>query len=201
MTETGYEAANLGMQVYGGHGYIREWGLEQNVRDARIAMLYEGTTGIQALDLLGRKVMLSGGDMLRVMTREIHAFCEEQAGNAAMASFVTPLQQVTREWESVTEQLGAKAVDNPDEINAACVDYLMYSGYVVYAYLFARAALTAQQALEGDTTESAFYQAKIYLARFYFQRLLPRTDTLAKTMASGLASLYDETVDPFVDAF
>ncbi|MFA7554755.1 MAG: acyl-CoA dehydrogenase C-terminal domain-containing protein [Spongiibacteraceae bacterium] len=197
MTETGFEAANHGMQIFGGHGYIREWGMEQNVRDSRISMLYEGTTGIQALDLLGRKVMLSRGELLKTVIVPIHQFCKENSGDKALAEFIQPLQVLLGEWSKLTEQLGAKAMGNPDEINAACVDYLMYSGYVYYAYLFAKAAKISQAQLAENTDEQAFYQAKVYLAQFYYQRLLPRTATLATTMLSGVENLLNAKVNPF----
>ena len=102
LTETGFESANLAVQCFGGHGYIREWGAEQNVRDARISMLYEGTTGIQALDLLGRKVLMSQGEVLRKFTKVIHKFCEANKDNAAVSEFVAPLAQLNKEWGDVT---------------------------------------------------------------------------------------------------
>ena len=197
MTETGYEAANLGMQVFGGHGYIKEWGMEQNVRDCRISMLYEGTTGIQALDLLGRKVMLSGGEILKSVMVPMNEFCESNKDKAEMAEFIAPLKKLLDEWQALTEQLGAAAMSNPDEINAACVDYLMYSGYVCYAFLFARAARISQKKLAEGSDDKAFYEAKVYLAQFFFQRLLPRTSSYAQTMVSGVENLLSDKVNPF----
>ena len=197
MTETGYEAANLGMQIFGGHGYIKEWGMEQNVRDCRISMLYEGTTGIQALDLLGRKVMLSGGEILKTVIDPMTEFCESNKDRAEMVEFISPLKNLLDEWQALTEQLGAAAMNNPDEINAACVDYLMYSGYVCYAFLFARAARISQIKVSESSNDKEFYEAKIYLAQFFFQRLLPRTTTYAQTMVSGVENLLSEKVNPF----
>lgn len=196
MTETGFEAANLGLQIFGGHGYIKEWGMEQNVRDSRISMLYEGTTGIQSLDLLGRKVIMSGGKLLQDLISPIHEFCEN-TDSEEMKEFVTPLKALLVEWQTLTEKIGAAAMSNPDEVNAACVDYLMYSGYVVYAFLFAKSAKLSKTKLTEDTTEREFYEAKVYLARFYFQRLLPRTASLALTMTSGVKNLLDDAVNPF----
>jgi 3-(methylsulfanyl)propanoyl-CoA dehydrogenase len=197
MTETGFEAANLGMQIFGGHGYISEWGMEQNVRDSRISMLYEGTTGIQSLDLLGRKVMMTQGKALTDFVAFVKQFTEEHKDNSALQEFLTPLNEQLDEWSNLTMQIGATAMENADEINAACVDYLMYSGYVTYAYLFARAALIAQTALNENTTEKPFYESKLYLARFYFQRILPRTKSLAATMVSGVKNVLSDEVDPF----
>jgi len=197
MTETGYEAANLGMQIFGGHGYIKEWGMEQNVRDCRISMLYEGTTGIQSLDLLGRKVLMTQGASLMAFAGVVKEFTDAQADNDKMKEFIEPLNKLMEEWGNITMQIGGKAMENPDEINAACVDYLMYSGYVTYAYLFAQAAAVAQKALEAGTTEDQFYEGKLYLARFYFQRILPRTETLTSTMVSGVENLLSASFDPF----
>jgi alkylation response protein AidB-like acyl-CoA dehydrogenase len=197
MTETGFEAANLGLQIFGGHGYIKEWGMEQNVRDSRIAMLYEGTTGIQSLDLLGRKVMMSGGKLLQDLIAPIAEFCDNNKDREEMAEFIQPLTTLLEEWQSLTETIGGVAMNNPDEINAACVDYLMYSGYVLYAFLFARSAKISQVKLAESDNEKEFYQAKVYLAQFYFQRLLPRTAGLAKTMTSGVGNLLNKDFNPF----
>lgn len=189
ITETGMEAANLGMQCFGGHGYIAESGMEQNVRDAHIATLYEGTTGIQAMDLLGRKVLLNQGESLQILGRIAGEFCLEQKQNEAMKEFIEPLESLIKEWAEVTMQIGKAAFANPDEINAACVDYLMYAGYVVYAYLWAKAAHVAQTALSSPSSDDAFYTAKIQTARFYYKRLLPRTRSLIQTMTAGVDSL------------
>jgi hypothetical protein len=198
MTETGFESANLGLQIFGGHGYIKEWGLEQNVRDARIAMLYEGTTGIQSLDLLGRKILLTQGRPLNLFIQEMNAFCEEQSNNPALADFLPTLQAKIKEWGKLTMDLGVKALENPEEINAACVDYLMYSGYVSYAYFWAKAVSVASAALESGDQDKDFYTAKLYTAKFYYQRLLPRTESLKTTMLSGVENLLDEAINPFV---
>ncbi|XKH59224.1 acyl-CoA dehydrogenase C-terminal domain-containing protein [Halomonas sediminis] len=187
LTEVGFEATNEGVQVFGGHGFIREWGMEQLVRDARITRLYEGTTGIQALDLLGRKVLMSQGETLKLFTKEIHQFCKAEADNPALKAFIEPLAKLNAEWGELTLGVGMKAMQDREEVGAASVDYLMYSGYVTLAYLFSRAVKQASQSLEGD--ETAFYQAKIDTARFYFQRLLPRTRAHAAMIQAGAGSL------------
>lgn len=197
MTETGFEAANLGLQIFGGHGFIKEWGMEQNVRDARISTLYEGTTGIQSLDLLGRKVMMSGGKLLNAILDPINAFCTENASNPELKDYIAELEKLSKTWSELTAKIGEVAMSNPDEINAACVDYLMFSGYVYYAYLFARAAKLSQEKLAQGDSDKAFYESKIYLAQFYFQRLLPRTASFEKTMLSGISNVLDANVDPF----
>ncbi len=189
VTEAGFEAANLGLQVFGGHGFIREWGMEQIVRDARIAMLYEGTTGIQALDLVGRKVLGSGGKLLVGFTTIIDAFCAENA-DAEFAEFVKPLKAHSDEWLGLSMKLGEAAMANPDNAGAGAVDYLMYSGYVTLAYFWARMAVLAKQKLAaGDAEEKDFYEAKVLTARFYFERLLPRVESLKITMLAGADNL------------
>jgi alkylation response protein AidB-like acyl-CoA dehydrogenase len=189
MTETGLESANLGMQCFGGHGYIREHGMEQIVRDARISTIYEGTTGIQALDLLGRKVLMTQGESLKAFTKKIHQFCKAEAENEAMAEFIKPLIAANKEWGELTVKVGMAAVKDRNEVGAASVDYLMYSGYVTQAYFFARAAKVAQDALVGDTSEADFYNAKLFTARFFFVRLLPRIQAHATTMLAGADTL------------
>ncbi|CAA0094356.1 3-methylmercaptopropionyl-CoA dehydrogenase [Zhongshania aliphaticivorans] len=185
VTETGLESANYGMQVFGGHGFISEWGMEQIVRDLRISTLYEGTTGIQALDLLGRKVMGSGGKQLMVFTKLIHQFCKEQSDKPGMAPFVEKLAALNTEWGEVTGKIGEKAMNNADEVGAASVDYLMYSGYISLAYMWARMASIA---LDGDA-DDAFLKAKLQTAQFYYQRLLPRTESHKQAMLNGADSI------------
>ncbi|UTA49248.1 acyl-CoA dehydrogenase C-terminal domain-containing protein [Simiduia sp. 21SJ11W-1] len=189
ITETGYEAANLGLQCFGGHGYIAEWGMEQNVRDCRIAMLYEGTTGIQALDLLGRKVLMTNGESLKRFTKIVHKFCQANEANEAQAELIAPLANINKEWGELTMHIGLMAMENPDEVGAASVDFLMYSGYAALAYFWALAAVDAQAKLDAGTSEKAFYEAKIATARFYFQRILPRTRSLVESMKSGAGNL------------
>jgi alkylation response protein AidB-like acyl-CoA dehydrogenase len=187
-TETGFEAANYGVQIFGGHGFIREWGMEQIVRDARISMLYEGTTGIQALDLLGRKVLGSGGQLLLGFTEMIDQFCAENSGED-MAEFVEPLKALKDEWLGVSMQIGEAAMSNPDDAGGAAVDYLMYSGYITLAYFWARMAAVAKQKIAEADGDASFYEAKIITAQFYYERLLPRTESLKKTMLSGSGNL------------
>jgi hypothetical protein len=189
MTETGLESANLGMQCFGGHGYIREYGMEQIVRDARISTIYEGTTGIQALDLLGRKVLMTQGQSLKAFTKKIHLFCKAEAGNEVMAEFIEPLMALNKEWGDLTMKVGMAALKDRNEVGAASVDYLMYSGYVTQAYLFARAAKVSQDALAKGAGDIDFYQAKLFTAQFFFSRLLPRTQTHATTMLAGAGTL------------
>jgi hypothetical protein len=160
-------------------------------------MLYEGTTGIQALDLLGRKVLGSGGELLKGFTKIVHTFCKENADNPAVATYVETLNGLNKEWGELTMKIGTEAMNNPEEVGAASVDYLMYSGYVVLGYLWARAATVAQAKLDAGTTETAFYEAKLKTARFYFERILPRTVSLTQTMLSGADNLLDLDAEHF----
>lgn len=191
LTETGFESANLGMQIFGGHGYIKEWGMEQNVRDARIAMIYEGTTGVQAIDLLGRKVLGSQGALLKSYTKQIQKFCLENSDDTRLSRYIQPLAKITGEWGELTQRIGMAALQDKEEAGAASVDYLMYSGYVVLAFFWAKAAVAAHQQLESGEGDATFLRAKLFTARFYMERLLPRTQTLSATMLSGADNLMD----------
>jgi hypothetical protein len=190
LTETGYEAANLGLQVFGGHGYIAEWGMEQIVRDTRISTLYEGTTGIQALDLIGRKVLSDRGRQLRYWTRIIHRFCRDNE-NRKMQEFIKPLRRYYKEWGGFTNKIGLKAMKNADEVGAAAYDYLMYSGYVSMAYFWAAIADTAYRKLEEGTNDAEYFQGKIKTARFYFKKLLPRAKMHKEIMLTGGKTVFD----------
>ena len=197
LTETGLEAANHGVQVYGGHGFISEWGMEQNVRDTRIACLYEGTTEIQALDLLGRKVLGSQGKLLANFVKIIQTFCQEHKDNDEMGQFIRPLAKHVKEWGDLTSRIGMQATENPDAVGAAAVDYMYFSGYVTLAYLWARMALVAQTAIADGTGEKAFYDAKVKTAQFYFTKLLPRTTTYVQRISTGVEPYMSMDVDQF----
>ena len=182
-TDTGLDSCVLGQQVFGGHGYIREWGQEQLVRDVRIAQIYEGTNGIQALDLLGRKVIANGGVALRLFTAQIREFAAQPG-----KPYQHELLQAVQRLEDLSDWLQAQAKLNPNEIGAASVEYLQVFGYVAYAWLWARMADVAQGSLEADP---AFYTAKLATARFYFKRLLPRITGLEQSIRAGSESLFE----------
>jgi alkylation response protein AidB-like acyl-CoA dehydrogenase len=195
LTETGYEAANLGMQVLGGHGYIKEWGMEQIVRDTRISMLYEGTTGIQALDLLGRKVLLDKGTGFRRFSKQLSNYCKGKPDYVTgkhrkqMKSMISDLTWLNRQWNFLTLKSVFSAMRNRDEVGAASVDYLMYSGYIVMGWFWAMMAEKAYEQLAKGTNEKAFYKAKIQTAEFYFARILPRTKSHYAAIMAGSKSL------------
>ena len=198
LTETGFECANLGLQCFGGHGYITEWGVEQNVRDARIGMLYEGTTGIQALDLLGRKVLGTRGKALDPIIAAILEFCRRSQDCKQLRPQLKTLRQLTRQWKSLTRKIGFAALRDRDAVGAASVDYMMYSGYLLLAVAWAASARVAHKKLEEGTSETAFYESKIRTADFYFAKLLPRTTSLYETMIAGADTLMSIDEDQFV---
>ncbi|MDH5328865.1 MAG: acyl-CoA dehydrogenase C-terminal domain-containing protein [Aquincola sp.] len=185
-TDNAWIATSHCMQVFGGHGYITEWGMEQYVRDARINMLYEGTNTIQSLDLLGRKVLADNGKKLKAFGRRIAAFIEQEGVVEAMQEFVDPLADLGDKVTKLTNELGMKAFQNPDEVGAAAVDYLRVVGHLCFAYFFARMAKIALAKLEsGDP----FYAAKLATARFYFAKLLPETASLIRSARAGVVPL------------
>lgn len=194
ITDNGWIATSEAMQVYGGHGYIAEWGMEQYVRDARINMIYEGTNTIQSLDLLGRKILMDNGAKLKKFGALVEAFVLDNGTNELMNEFVTPLADLGDKVSKLTMEIGMKAFQNQDEVGAAAVPYLRVVGHLVYAYFFARMAKIALEKLDsGDT----FYKAKLATARFYFARLLPETAMLIRQARSGAANLLDLEAELF----
>ncbi|MFJ1336960.1 acyl-CoA dehydrogenase C-terminal domain-containing protein [Pseudomonas caricapapayae] len=184
LTDLGLESAVHGQQVFGGHGYIREWGQEQLVRDVRITQIYEGTNGIQALDLMGRKVVGSGGALYKLFADEIRHFTA--SADSDLAEFVKPLNAALDNLDDLTAWVLDRAKNNPNEIGAASVEYLQVFGYTAYAYMWALMARTAL-AKQG---EDDFYTSKLGTARFYFARLLPRIHSLSASVKAGSESLY-----------
>ena len=190
LTDNGWLATSGCLQVFGGHGYIHEWGMEQYVRDSRINMIYEGTNTIQSLDLLGRKVLGDNGAKLKVFGQEISAFVEEHGVAEAMQEFVNPLADLGDKVTKLTTELGMKAFGNPDEVGAAAVDYLRVVGHLCFAYLFARMAQVAlAKQADPATSGDPFYTAKLHTARFYFAKLLPETASLIRSARAGLSPL------------
>ena len=188
LTDNAWIATSHCMQVYGGHGYIAEWGMEQFVRDSRINMIYEGTNTIQSLDLLGRKVLADNGAKLKKFGKIVQAFIEDEGTNEAMQEFVNPLAELGDKVTKLTTELGMKAFQNPDEVGAAAVDYLRICGHLVFAYFWAR---MAKVALEKQGSGDPFYKAKLATARFYFAKLLPETASLIRTARAGAKPLMD----------
>jgi len=184
LTDLGLETTVHGQQIFGGHGYIREWGQEQLVRDVRITQIYEGTNGIQALDLVGRKIVGSGGAFYKLFADEIRHFtatADEQWGE-----FTRPLNAALDNLDELTAWVLDRSASNPNEIGAASVEYLQVFGYTAYAYMW---ALMAKAAL-GKEQEDDFYASKLGTARFYFARLLPRIHSLSASVKAGSESLF-----------
>ncbi len=190
ITDNGFEATNHCMQVFGGHGFIKEWGMEQYVRDARINMIYEGTNTIQSLDLLGRKILGNNGATLKKFGKMIGALVEEEGVNEKMAEFINPLAVLGDQITKFTMEIGFKGLQNPDEVGAAAVDYLRVAGHLVFGYFWARMAQTALRQIAAGNTDP-FYPAKLQTARFYFAKLFPETATLMRRARAGSKVLMD----------
>ncbi|MGB6114128.1 MAG: acyl-CoA dehydrogenase C-terminal domain-containing protein, partial [Comamonas sp.] len=164
VTDNGFAATNACMQVFGGHGYIKEWGMEQFVRDARINMIYEGTNTVQSLDLLGRKVLGDQGAVLRKLGKLVEQLVQEEGVNEAMAEFINPIATLGDQMTKFTTEIGFKGLQNPDEVGAAAVDYLRVAGHLVFGYLFARMAQVALRKI-AEGSQDPFYTAKLQTAR------------------------------------
>jgi alkylation response protein AidB-like acyl-CoA dehydrogenase len=190
LTDNGHIATNACMQVFGGHGFIKEWGMEQHVRDNRINMIYEGTNTIQSLDLLGRKVLGNNGATLTKFGKLIGALVAEEGVNEKMAEFINPLAQLGEQMTKFTTEIGFKGFQNPDEVGAAAVDYLRVAGHLVFGYFWARMAQVALREMAAGNTDP-FYLGKLQTARFYFAKLFPETATLMRTARTGASALMD----------
>ena len=190
ITDNGWTATSACMQVFGGHGFIKEWGMEQYVRDARINMIYEGTNTIQSLDLLGRKVLGNNGASLRKFGKLVAALVEQEGVNEKMAEFITPIAVLGDQLTKLTTEIGFKGFQNPDEVGAAAVDYLRVAGHLVFGYFWARMAQVALREI-GAGNNDPFYLAKLQTARFYFAKLFPETATLMRSARTGVKVLMD----------
>src|SRR5206468_9084429 len=189
ITDNAWAATSHCMQVFGGHGYIAEWGMEQYVRDARINMIYEGTNTIQSLDLLGRKVLGDNGAKLKKFGKLVQQFVEDEGVSEEMQEFVNPLADLGDKVTKLTTEIGMKVMQNPDEVGAVAVPYLRVCGHLVFAYFWAR---MARVALEKQSGGDPFYKAKLVTARFYFAKLLPETAALIRTARAGAGTVMDE---------
>ena len=186
-TDLGFEATVAGQQVLGGHGFIREWGQEQLVRDTRISQIYEGTNGIQAMDLIARKVAASKGQLMDVFIADIQAYID-QTSATEMQEFIAPLQEATNDLKSLTDEILSKTGDDINILGTAANDYLHIVGYTGMAFVWAK---MAEVAMEKQSTGDAFYQSKLKTARYYFARLLPRRLSLAITARQSSEVLFD----------
>ncbi len=198
LTDRGLECANIGVQVFGGHGYIREHGMEQIIRDVRIALLYEGTNGIQANDLVWRKLVSNEGRLLRTFLDDVDALCAAGSTNAEVDGWLRKLAEYSGEWWQLAQELMARAKNDPNGIYAAAVEFQDYAGYVTLAYFWALMAVRSAEKLAAEQGEAAFYAAKLKTARFYFERLLPRTRGLVETIRAGAESIMALSPDDYI---
>ncbi|MDO6720861.1 acyl-CoA dehydrogenase C-terminal domain-containing protein [Psychrosphaera sp. 1_MG-2023] len=190
VTDISLDMCIAGQQVFGGHGYVREWGQEQLVRDTRITQIYEGTNGVQALDLMGRKVAMDGGETAKLFAIEIKQFIAEQSG--VFPTEMAALSDAVDDLVAVTTTVLTKAAINPNEIGAASVDYLHLFGYVMYGYMWAKMMVAVS-----DVEDKKLASSKIKTGRYYFQRLLPKVASLKLQIEAGAEILFSHDTDDF----
>ncbi len=191
LTDMGFEVSSLAMQVHGGHGYIWEYGVEQYTRDARIAMIYEGTNGIQALDLVGRKMGAHMGRYLRRFFHPVSQFIEDNQSNSDLQEFIFPLAKSFAKLQQSTAIIAQKGLKNPLEAGAASTNYLRQFALVAMGYMWIQMAKVAQEKLEAGDGDKEFYESKIKTARFFFARMLPEADWHFKAVMAGAESLME----------
>ena len=196
-TDMGFEVTNLGMQIYGGHGYIHDYGMEQFARDARITQIYEGANGIQALDLVGRKLPAHMGRSLRRFFHPVGEFLAAHAEDVALAEFTGPLAKAFGKLQQATVTVAAKGMANPDEAGAASSDYLRLFALVAMGYMWARMAKVATRALAASSDRKEFYEARLHTARFFMTRLLPEAEMRFRQVMAGAKPLMDVPVAAF----
>ncbi len=190
VTDVSLDMTVLGQQVFGGHGYIREWGQEQLVRDTRITQIYEGTNGVQALDLIGRKVAMDKGVTANTLAKEILAFIKENEGSHEKE--LTALAEAVDMLSAVTVDVLTKAMENPNELGAASVDYMHLFGYVMYGYMWARMMVAADH-----SEDESLKTSKLKTGRYYFSRVLPKIHSLKAAIESGAEELFQHDVTDF----
>ena len=195
LTDRGLEACIIGQQVFGGHGFIREWGQEQLVRDCRITQIYEGTNGIQALDLMGRKVVGSQGQLYELFAADVASFIEQNSSDETLRPYLESLAAALERLSDVTEHVIGQSAGNPDAVGAASVEYLDLFGYTALGFMWAMVVKAAAPKAAGDS--SGFYSGKLKTARFYFDRLLPKTVSLAESIRSGSDAMMALTAEEF----
>lgn len=197
LTDMGSETANNAIQVYGGHGYIWEWGVEQYARDARIAQIYEGTNGIQALDLVGRKMGQNYGRLLRRFFHPVSKFIEDNQESADLQEFVFPLAKSFAKLQQATANIAMKGLRDPNEAGAASVDFLRMFALVAVGYMWCLMARTAHEKIKSGSGDKAFYESKLKTARFFMERMLPETEARFRMVMAGAKTLMDPTVEDF----
>jgi len=185
-TDLGFESTVAGQQIFGGHGYVREWGQEQLVRDTRISQIYEGTNGVQAMDLMARKVAGSKGELVKIFAEEVQSYIADTS-SAQMQEFIQPLASATQDLVQLTDDILSSAKNNPEELGCAANDYLHVFGYTAMAFVWAKMAEVSFAADES----SEFHQSKIHTARYFYTRLLPRCGSLIASAKAGSETMFD----------
>lgn len=199
LTDASMEVTSLAVQIHGGAGFIRETGVEQLMRDARITPIYEGTNGVQALDLLGRKVFGTGGKSQQMISARIVESIQKFGSLPEVAPLAADLGKRLEQWGKLTGELGAAAMKNPDEVGAAATDYLQIAGYMMLAWCWLVAAGVAAKKL-AENPDDDFYKAKLVTARHYFTRILPRVESHAAAARAGASGLMALSADQFAIA-
>ncbi|MEL6794206.1 MAG: acyl-CoA dehydrogenase C-terminal domain-containing protein, partial [Pseudomonadota bacterium] len=197
-TDKGFDMTVQAQQVFGGHGYIKEWGMEQFVRDARIAMIYEGANGVQALDLVGRKLAHKGGSVLMGYFEEVKTFVKDNAGDEDLdRDFLNPLKQASKDMQAAAMYFMSEGMKNPNNALAGSSDFMHLFGHVVLGYAWSRMAIAAKAALANGTSNPDFYENKIRTGRYYMSRLLPETGLRLARIQSGAAPVMDIPAEAF----
>ncbi|MCM2440531.1 acyl-CoA dehydrogenase [Agrobacterium vitis] len=197
LTDKGFDHAVMAQQVYGGHGYIEEWGMSQYVRDARIAMIYEGANGIQALDLVGRKLGLNGGRAVMALFNEIGAFCEENRENEKLSFFTKQLKKGLNDAQASTMWFMQNAMAKPDNAGAGSTDYMHLFGLVVLGYMWAKMAKAAHEALESGASDTDYYNNKLLTGRFFMEKIMPETALRKSRIEAGADSVMAMAAEAF----
>jgi hypothetical protein len=196
-SDRGFESCVLGQQLLGGHGYVAEWGLEQNVRDARISQIYEGANGIQALDLMGRKTVRSNGELWALLVEEMNTFIESQENNTEMQSHLPKFQDLIKEVQVTTDRVIANAKNNPDEIGAASYAYMELMGLTLFCFMWQRMLAAAYVARAADNGNKDYLEGLIKCGVFFMQRLIPKSKSLVAEINAGAQSLMALTASEF----
>ena len=198
LTEEGYRLSAQAQQVFGGHGYIEEWGMSQFVRDARITMIYEGATGIQALDLVGRKLPLKAGKPMMTFFEYIKGYIKDNEDDLALArDFLDPLKKASKDLQQAAMYFMQAGMKNPNNALAGSVDFMHLFGLVCMGLSWARQAKAAQRALESDPEDRAFYEAKLTTGRYYMKRVLPETSLRLARIETGAEPVMDLPAEAF----
>ena len=197
LTDKGFETAVLAQQVFGGHGYIEEWGMSQFVRDARITMIYEGANGVQALDLVGRKLAQDGGKHVMAFFEMVKAFCKQHGDSAIADDFIAPLKAASKDLQTAAMFFMERGMKNPNDALSGSYDFMHLFGHVALGFMWAQMAVAAQAALDAGDRNAAFLKTKLATGRYYMKRQLPMTATHLARIQSGAAPVMELEAEAF----